>query len=63
MVYGQPANEIIRRELAEIADGFFDFAAVLGQKAPNEHLSVYGGHPNAEGCEAVAHAYRSAHLL
>ena len=32
-------------------------AAVLGQQAPNEHRCIYGGHPNAEGCKAVAEAY------
>lgn len=41
----------------------FDFAAVLGQKAPYEHLSVYGGHPNAEGCVTAAEAYLRADLL
>ena len=41
----------------------FDFAAVLGQKAPNEHMSVYGGHPNAEGCAVVAEALLAANLL
>lgn len=57
------ANEIIRGELAETADAVFDFAKVLGQKAPNEHMSVYGGHPNAEGCAVVAEALLAANLL
>lgn len=53
----QRANRVIREELRKQADGLFDIAAVLGQPVPNEHRSLYGGHPNAEGCQAVADAY------
>ena len=50
-------NAAVRSDLACEADALFDFAAVLGRPAPNEHLSVYGGHPNAEGCAAAAKAF------
>ena len=53
----QKVNTRIREDLYKEADGFFDIAAVLGQKAPNQHLCIYGGHPDAEGCKAVAEAY------
>lgn len=50
------ANAVIREELRREADGFFDFAAVLGD--PEEpHRAPYGGHPNAEGCLKAAKAY------
>ncbi len=51
------ANDFIRRVLAGKTDGLFDFAAVLGQEPPFGHKAVWGGHPNAEGCAAVARAY------
>lgn len=57
------ANALIRGELAKKADAVFDFAAVLGQRAPHEHLSVYGGHPNAEGCAVAAEALLASNLL
>lgn len=53
----QSVNKTIRGSLWLEADGFFDIAAVLGQDAPNEHLCIYDGHPNGEGCKAVAEAY------
>ena len=53
----QKANQTIRESLRTEADGFFDIAAVLGQEAPNEHLCIYDGHPNGEGCKTVAEAY------
>ena len=56
-------NENIRLTIADEADAVFDFAAVLGQEAPNAHLSVYGGHPNAEGCAIAARAYLAVNLL
>lgn len=57
--YWYEVNDYIRTELSREADGFFDFARVLGQPAPNEYASVYGGHPNAEGCALLAKAYLS----
>lgn len=56
-VQWQKVNAAIRERLCREADGFFDIAAVLGQEVPNEHRCIYGGHPNAEGCKAVAEAY------
>lgn len=53
----QKVNHTIRTSLRTEADGLFDIAAVLGQPAPKEHLCIYGGHPDAEGCQAVAEAY------
>ena len=50
-------NRYLRETLSKEADALFDFAAVLGKPAPDEHLSVYGGHPNAEGCAVAAKAY------
>ena len=50
-------NAAIRESLHKEADGLFDIAAVLGQPAPNDHLCIYGGHPDAAGCQAVADAY------
>lgn len=50
-------NRYLRDELANEADALFDFAAVLGRPAPEEHLSVHGGHPNAEGCRIAAEAF------
>lgn len=51
------ANRIIRNELRNCADDIFDFAAVLSQPYPNEHLSIHGGHPDAEGCLKAGAAY------
>lgn len=53
----QTVNRTIRETLWKEADGLFDIAVVLGQPAPNENRCVYGGHPNAEGCKAVADTY------
>lgn len=53
----QKANKIIREELCRQADGLFDIAQVLGQAPPNDHLCIYGGHPDQYGCKAVAEAY------
>ncbi len=56
-------NDKIRLTISNEADAVFDFAAVLGQNAPNAHMSVYGGHPNAEGCAVAAKAYLAVGLL
>ena len=61
--YWYYVNDKIRLTIANEADAVFDFAAVLGQPAPNAHLSVYGGHPNAEGCAVAAKAYLAVKLL
>ena len=58
----QTANEQIK-ELAQAKDyRFFDFAAVLGD--PNDPAKcIYGDHPNAEGCTAVADAFMAEGIL
>ena len=56
-------NDKIRLTIANEADAVFDFAAVLGQPAPHAHMSVWGGHPNAEGCAVAAKAYLAVKLL
>lgn len=63
MKYWYYVNDKIRLTVANDADAVFDFAAVLGQDAPNAHLSVYGGHPNAEGCAVAAKAYLAVNLI
>ncbi|MBE6725949.1 MAG: hypothetical protein E7576_12315 [Ruminococcaceae bacterium] len=55
--YWYSINRAIRETLSKEADALFDFAAVLGRPAPEEHRSVWGGHPNAEGCRIAAEAY------
>ena len=57
LLYWQTVNSVIRESLWQEADAIFDIAAVLGQPAPNQHRCIYGGHPNAEGCQTVADAY------
>ena len=63
MKYWYFVNDKIRLTIANDADAVFDFAAVLGQDAPNAHMSVYGGHPNAAGCAIAAKAYLAVNLL
>ena len=48
--YWYTVNTAIRGEIGALADAVFDFAKALGQEAPNEHCSIYGGHPNSQGC-------------
>ncbi|MBQ6545807.1 MAG: hypothetical protein IJL72_08700 [Lachnospiraceae bacterium] len=55
-------NRYVREELSKKADGLFEMARVLGQPAPNEHRTVYGGHPNAEGSAKVAEAFLAQFL-
>lgn len=50
-------NEYIRFTLKNEADGFFDFAKVLGKEFPEEHIAKFGGHPNEEGSRAIAAEY------
>lgn len=68
--YSTSAKVDVWRELTvklkELADAqgydFFDFAAVLG-KPDDPSAPAYGGHPNAQGCEAVAKAFMETGLL
>ena len=59
-IYWYRINDAIRAGAIADIDGLFDFAAVVGQPAPNAHLAKYGGHPDAAGCQAVADAYWAA---
>ena len=59
-IYWYRINDAIRAGAVAGIDGLFDFAAVVGQPAPNAHLAKYGGHPDAAGCQAVADAYWAA---
>ena len=58
----ESVNLFVRGELYKKADGLFDIARVLGRPAPEEHMTVYGGHPNAEGSAKVAEAYLAEFL-
>lgn len=51
------------KELAKTSGyDFFDFAAILG--SPSDPAApAYGGHPNANGCAAVAEAFMASGLL
>jgi len=55
-------NRFIKDELSQKTDFFFDNRHVLCDKAPNDHVAVFGGHPNEEGCrkwgEALARAVK-----
>ena len=55
--YWYTVNAAIRGEIGALADVVFDFAKALGQEVPNEHCSIYGGHPNSEGCAVAARRY------
>lgn len=35
----------------------FDTVSIWGLEAPNEHCARYGGHPNSEGCLALANEF------
>ncbi len=63
MRYWYIVNRAIRAGKITGADRIFDFAAVLGQDYPCEHNSVWGGHPDAAGCQAAADAYLAQHIL
>ncbi len=63
MQYWYTVNRAIRAGKIAGADRIFDFAAVLGQDYPNEHCSVWGGHPDAAGCQVAADAYLAQRIL
>ena len=50
-------NRYIETELAPLADYLFDVRPDWGKDAPLEHMARYGGHPDAEGCEALAERF------
>lgn len=61
--YWYDVNAAIRGELGMEADKIFDFAAVVGKPAPEEHMAKYCPHPNAEGCALTAKAYLEQKIL
>lgn len=46
-------NSYIINELSKITE-VYDVVPVWGDKAPHEEVAIYGGHPNADGCLALA---------
>lgn len=49
-------NKYIKAVVAPKADGFFENTGFLGVEG-EPHKTVFGGHPNAEGCEVWANAF------
>ena len=49
----QEVNDYINNKLSKKVE-IFDTVSVWGQDKPNQNLSRYGGHPNKEGCLALA---------
>lgn len=49
-------NEFIYEKLANKVE-IFDTVSIWGNEPPFENLSRYGGHPNKEGCLALAKAF------
>ena len=46
-------NNYILKDLSKITE-VYDVVPIWGDKTPNEQHAIYGGHPNAEGCIALA---------
>ena len=46
-------NDYIMNTLSKSVD-VFDLVPIWGEDAPNEHIARFGGHPNADGCLALA---------
>lgn len=46
-------NSYILETLSKITE-VYDVVPIWGDKAPNEQRAIYGGHPNAQGCLALA---------
>ena len=49
-------NKYIKNELVQKVDFVFDNVPVLRKNAEEEHIALYGGHPNIEGCRKWAEA-------
>ncbi len=56
--YWRAINARIRED-ALGADFMFDFAALLGRSAPEDNLTIFGGHPDGRGGALVAGDYLS----
>ncbi|MDD6799300.1 MAG: SGNH/GDSL hydrolase family protein [Firmicutes bacterium] len=55
-------NEFIKTKLAPLCEYCVDTSEILGMPKPNDNMARYEGHPNAEGCLALANAYIAAGL-
>ena len=51
-------NNYIKAELSKIVE-IYDTVSIWGDKAPNEHKAIYGGHPNEEGSTLLANDFVS----
>ncbi len=49
----QEINNFILNDLSKITE-IYDVVPIWGDKTPNEQRAIYGGHPNAQGCLALA---------
>lgn len=52
----QRVNTFVKEEIAKLADGIFDAAAVLSLSEAEPHKAKYGGHPDEEGCKVWGEA-------
>ncbi len=52
----QEVNDFINEKLSKKVK-VFDTVSIWGKDAPNQNISRYGGHPNAEGCLALANKF------
>lgn len=49
-------NNYIKTELSKFVE-IYDTVSIWGDKAPNEHKAIYGGHPNEEGSTLLANDF------
>ena len=49
-------NAYIKTELAKMVE-VFDTVSIWGDKAPDEHRAIYGGHPNEQGSTCLAKVF------
>lgn len=53
-------NDFLRDVAAKSTDGYFDVSAVIGKPSPNNHMSLYGPHPDGNGGTALSNALYAA---
>lgn len=58
----EEVNNYIRNKLSKKVV-IFDTVSIWGKESPNEHMARYGGHPDIEGCEALANEFVSKDFL
>lgn len=61
--YFRSVNRAIREGKVGFADAVFDFSECVAKPAPRDNEAAYGGHPNADGCKAVAEAYVKSGII